>query len=98
MSQALSCSCGLTPCQTPTCCDSGYYTLDECGCCLTCAKAKDEVCGGPFEIAGACATGLRCLRQCGQYQCIFSYKNDCKMHTFVQNCDSFLYQKPSFVF
>ena len=55
------------PCvQTPQCCDSGFYTLDECGCCLTCAKPEGAVCGGPFRIAGQCAAGLRCLRQCGQ--------------------------------
>lgn len=52
--------------QTPQCCDSGFYTLDECGCCLTCAKPEGAVCGGPFRIAGQCAAGLRCLRQCGQ--------------------------------
>jgi len=65
VAESLSClPCGSYPCQTPVCCDSGYYTLDECGCCLTCAKAEDEVCGGPFRIAGNCAAGLRCLRQC----------------------------------
>ena len=53
------------PCvQTPQCCDSGFYTLDVCGCCLTCAKPEGAVCGGPFRIAGQCAAGLRCLRQC----------------------------------
>merc|ERR1712038_1074774 len=29
---SLSCSCGTFPCQTPVCCPSGMYTLDECGC------------------------------------------------------------------
>ena len=64
--QSLSCSCGTSPCQTPVCCQSGSYTLDECGCCMTCAKAEQEVCGGPFRINGNCAAGLRCLRQCGE--------------------------------
>ena len=67
---ALSCNCGSSPCRTPVCCTSGYYTLDECGCFLTCAKAEDEECGGPFRIAGNCAAGLRCLRQCGGQEMI----------------------------
>ena len=36
--------------QTPVCCPSGMYTLDECGCCLTCAKDFGETCGGPFQV------------------------------------------------
>ena len=36
--------------QTPVCCPSGMYTLDECGCCLTCAKDFGEKCGGPFQV------------------------------------------------
>lgn len=76
LSEARCPSCGVSPCQTPVCCDSGYYTLDDCGCCLTCAKAQDEICGGPLNIEGQCATGLRCLRQCGQFQIIYSGKSD----------------------
>merc|ERR550532_670976 len=64
LGSGLSCNCGSAPCQTPVCCDSGFYTLDECGCCLTCAKDENQECGGPFRIAGQCAAGLRCLRQC----------------------------------
>ena len=36
--------------KTPVCCPSGMYTLDECGCCLTCAKDFGETCGGPFQV------------------------------------------------
>merc|ERR1712083_1277020 len=61
----LSCFCGTAPCQTPTCCDSGRYTKDACGCCLTCAQPEDGDCGGPFQTTGTCAAGLRCLRKCG---------------------------------
>lgn len=75
----LSCFCGTQPCQTPECCDSGHYTTDECGCCLTCAQPEDAPCGGPFHTTGTCAAGLRCLRQCdcktdtGKH-CIFPFK------------------------
>ena len=52
--------------QTPVCCESGQYTLDACGCCLTCAKDDGQKCGGPFRVEGRCAGGLRCLRKCGE--------------------------------
>jgi len=64
LAAGLSCSCGVSPCQTPACCPSGRYTWDECGCCLVCAKAEGETCGGPFRVAGTCQEGSRCLRQC----------------------------------
>merc|ERR1712106_624422 len=75
---ALSCACGSSPCQTPVCCESGEYTKDECGCCLTCAKAEGQRCGGPFRIAGTCSDNLRCLRQCecktvSEADCIFPF-------------------------
>ena len=38
--------------QPPACCESGYYTLGACGCCYVCAKADQDVCGGPWDIAG----------------------------------------------
>jgi len=93
VAESLSCSCGSSPCQTPVCCDSGYYTLDECGCCLTCAKAEDEVCGGPFRIAGNCAAGLRCLRQCDCQtvqgsQCIFPFTYKGVTHNSCTKVDS----------
>merc|ERR1712158_244392 len=71
---SLSCSCGTFPCQTPVCCPSGMYTLDECGCCLTCAKDFGETCGGPFQTAGTRARDLRCLRQC---ECKTNTKKNC---------------------
>ena len=40
---ALSCICGTSPCERPSCCTSGLYTDDACGCCKVCAKAKGEV-------------------------------------------------------
>jgi len=64
----LSClPCGRLPCQVPACCPSGRYTLDPCGCCLTCAKAEGETCGGPWETAGTCARGLHCKRDCHRH-------------------------------
>jgi len=75
---SLSCSCGTFPCQTPVCCESGMYTPDECGCCLTCAKDLGDQCGGPFQISGTCARDLRCLRQCEcktttEKSCVFPF-------------------------
>merc|ERR1711862_426791 len=64
VSYGLTCTCGASPCQTPECCESGQYTLDACGCCLTCAKDDGQKCGGPFRVEGRCAGGLRCLRKC----------------------------------
>ena len=48
----------------PTCCESGQYALDECGCCLKCAKAELQTCGGANDISGRCASGLQCLKTC----------------------------------
>lgn len=79
-SQSLSCvPCGSFPCQTPACCESGYYNVDECGCCLTCAKPEGAKCGGPFGISGVCGTGNSCLRSCGcntvlDKECIFPFQ------------------------
>merc|ERR1711936_592447 len=62
---SLDCSpCEVGACPPPACCPSGSYILGECGCCEVCAKAKGETCGGPWDIFGSCAAGLRCLRQC----------------------------------
>jgi len=74
VSYGLSCFCGSSPCQTPVCCESGQYTLDSCGCCLTCAKDDGQKCGGPFRTEGRCAGGLRCLRKC---ECKSNLGNNC---------------------
>jgi len=50
--------------EPPTCCESGYYAFDECGCCLKCAKAELQTCGGASDISGRCADGLQCLKTC----------------------------------
>ena len=49
----------------PHCCESGQYTFDECGCCMKCAKAELQSCGGPSGSGGKCAKGLACLKTCG---------------------------------
>merc|ERR1719411_1111127 len=48
----------------PSCCESGQYAYDECGCCLKCAKAELQKCGGASDISGKCAEGLQCLKTC----------------------------------
>ena len=44
----------------PKDCTSGCLTKDRCGCCLVCAKAKGEYCGGINDHQGYCADGLYC--------------------------------------
>ena len=61
--------CDQATCQTPTCCDSGYLTKDVCRCCLVCAKAEGEACGGNWGTAGTCARGMRCLTKCEGVGC-----------------------------
>ena len=51
----------------PSCCESGQYAYDECGCCLKCAKAELQKCGGASDISGKCAEGLQCLKTCREY-------------------------------
>jgi len=80
--EALSClPCEEVECEeTPSCCKSGFYTKDVCGCCNVCAKAENEECGGPWNIAGMCGSGTRCVRQCecktikSGKDCIFPFK------------------------
>lgn len=50
--------------EAPSCCESGFYALDECGCCKKCARAELQSCGGPNGGAGKCAQGLQCLKTC----------------------------------
>jgi len=50
--------------EPPTCCESGQYALDECGCCMKCAKAELQKCGGASDISGKCGRGLQCLKTC----------------------------------
>ena len=50
----------------PPCCESGQYTLDECGCCPKCARAELQTCGGASDILGRCAGGLQCLKTCSE--------------------------------
>jgi len=66
----------------PTCCESGYYAMDECGCCQKCAKAELQTCGGASDVSGRCAKGLQCLKTClpcktvgeSGSPCIFPFK------------------------
>ena len=51
----------------PTCCESGQYTYDECGCCQKCAKAELQTCGGASGISGKCGSGLQCLKTCCKF-------------------------------
>merc|ERR1719239_93367 len=53
----------------PKCCDSGYTTHDVCGCCKVCAQPVYGKCGGSWGFDGACATGLQCVRVCGEKGC-----------------------------
>ena len=66
-----ACLCHLIPnfqCPPPPhCCESGQYTKDECGCCLTCAKSELQPCGGPSGAHGKCESGLQCLKTCSKY-------------------------------
>jgi len=83
---SLSCQCGITPCKTPLCCESGQYSLEACGCCLTCAKTEGQKCGGHFGVSGngasgTCASGYRCLRQC---ECKTVQKKSCVFPFSVQ--------------
>lgn len=63
-----SCLCHVVPnfqCPPPPlCCESGMYSYDECGCCLTCAKNELQPCG---LVGGECAKGLSCLKLCSKY-------------------------------
>jgi len=68
--EALSC----VSCHEQTCkpveelgCKGGVVS-GICGCCRTCAKVKDESCGGPWNMRGICDRGLTCYKTPGQFQ------------------------------
>ncbi|CAL4068456.1 unnamed protein product [Meganyctiphanes norvegica] len=46
-------------CGDPPTCSYGL-TTDACGHCSACFKGPDEKCGGPWNIIGICAEGLKC--------------------------------------
>merc|ERR1712227_647531 len=61
VSFSFSCEpCKKSTCQRPSYCKSGAYVKDPCQCCDECARAKNEECGGPWDIYGRCAPGLTC--------------------------------------
>jgi len=64
--EGLSCPPGARsgPSSTPVCCLSGYLTTDACGTREVCAKAENDMCGGPWNTRGRCARNLQCLVRC----------------------------------
>ncbi|KAF5896583.1 cysteine-rich motor neuron 1 protein-like, partial [Clarias magur] len=62
-SLALSClPCYKAQCPTDLNCLGGK-AQSVCGCCLVCAKVKNEECGGPYDVYGTCDEGLVCVRR-----------------------------------
>ena len=95
--QVEGCLCHVIPnfvCPPPPhCCESGQYAKDECGCCLTCAKAELQPCGGPNGEAGHCSSGLQCLKTCSKnHTLLASAHNPCIMNEgmlrFFQWCEA----------
>merc|ERR1712071_694595 len=56
--------------RTPTCCDSGFASYDECACFLRCLKPELGKCGGSqigqsFAFYGIrCMKGTQCVKHC----------------------------------
>ncbi|XP_076852310.1 cysteine-rich motor neuron 1 protein-like [Brachyhypopomus gauderio] len=48
----------------------GSAVPDPCGCCLLCAKQKQEICGGPYDLYGTCDKGLRCAGNMTGGRCV----------------------------
>merc|ERR1719431_1057746 len=44
----------------PFSCSSGELVRDLCDCCLICAKAEGDICGGDWDLLGRCASSLTC--------------------------------------
>ncbi|XP_028411507.1 venom protein 302-like [Dendronephthya gigantea] len=65
--EALSClQCPQVTCRLPSelnC--KGGLAREPCGCCDECAKVEEETCGGPWDMAGVCDTGLKCVYKGG---------------------------------
>ncbi|XP_041845532.1 insulin-like growth factor-binding protein 7 [Melanotaenia boesemani] len=64
----LSAKPGCGPCDPAQCaplpaegCPAGSLT-DICGCCLVCAAAEGELCGGARATARRCGSGLECVK------------------------------------
>lgn len=53
------CTCNHLTCDTPTNCSHGLV-LDQCGCCIVCARRLGEPCGGA-DNPGVCGRGLQCV-------------------------------------
>ncbi|KAG7314416.1 hypothetical protein KOW79_021719 [Hemibagrus wyckioides] len=62
-SQAMSCiPCYMRKCSEDLTCPGGKV-LDACGCCMNCARVKDEPCAGPYNYLGFCDTDLECVKE-----------------------------------
>merc|ERR1712080_604108 len=55
--------CVTCPEVVATDCTSGELVYGSCGNCQECAKARGEICGGPFNALGLCASNLTCHGQ-----------------------------------
>lgn len=55
------CTCNQLTCNNPIDCIYGVV-LDQCGCCMMCARGKGDSCGGGSERSGGvCGKGLQCV-------------------------------------
>ena len=60
---------GCAPCDQSGCppvtCEETLQYVDECGCCVLCAKEEGERCGGEGGVGGRCKYGLHCAYRLG---------------------------------